>query len=126
MVIIQKRTWLIRKDQKKVKNVCFVVVRGALLLGIAARLLVTGTFLATVSASSVSVLLSAWTDYALLFVLLPFALCIFCFLIRAKRGFKKKTDFLDVTPRPQSVEEAGCREQPQLLSVNPTCHSYVS
>jgi sulfatase modifying factor 1 len=45
--------------------------------------------LATVATSaSVSASVSAWTDYALLFDLLPLALCLFGFLIRAERGFE--------------------------------------
>ena len=66
-----------------------MAVRGSLILGTAARPTVSGMGLASVAASAGCVSVSAWTDYALLFVLLPFALCIFSFLIRAKRGFEK-------------------------------------
>ena len=74
MASIHKRTWLIRKDQKKRTVVCCVVVRGTLFPGIAARPAVSGLFLATVTPISVVASVSAWTDYALLFILLLFHL----------------------------------------------------
>jgi formylglycine-generating enzyme required for sulfatase activity len=64
---------------EKGQSVCCVVVRGSIILGAAARRFVAGMGLATVATTAVSVLFSAWTDYAFSFVLLPFALCIFCF-----------------------------------------------
>src|ERR1019366_5383001 len=87
--IIHKTTWLIRKGRMRDNTVCCVVVRGSIFLSFAARLVVAGISLASVSTSTVCVSVSAWTDYAFSFVLLPFALCLSCFLIRAKRGFGK-------------------------------------
>ena len=57
-------------------TVCCVAVLGSLILGIAARPTVTGMGLATVSVTAVAASV-AWTDYALHFVLLPFALFLF-------------------------------------------------
>ena len=74
LATIRKKTWLIRKDRKTEKGECCVAVRGALFLRVAARPVVTGAVLASVAITAVSVFASVRTDYALLFVLLPFAL----------------------------------------------------
>jgi len=78
-VIIQQTMWLIRKGQKTEKCECCVVVRGTILLGFAARPIVAGVSLAAVATTAVCVSVSAWTDYAFSFILLPFAFCLFCF-----------------------------------------------
>jgi uncharacterized membrane protein SirB2 len=70
--------------------VCCVVVRGSLFLCFAARPIVTGVSLASVTSASVSASVSAWTDYALLFVLLPFALCIFFFSFERSEDSEKQ------------------------------------
>ena len=49
MEIIRKTTWLIRKDQETVKNVCCVAVRLPIFPGTCARRIVTGTNLTDVT-----------------------------------------------------------------------------
>jgi hypothetical protein len=61
-----------------------VAVRGSLIPGIAARPAVAGLGLASVTTSAVCVSVSAWTDYAFSFALLPFALCIFWYVFSAE------------------------------------------
>ena len=90
-VITRKKTWLTRKDQKKVNSVCCVAVPGATFLGSAARPAVTGMSLATVTSTSVAASVSAWTDYTLPFVLLPFAL--FSFFSYPSEARKKLNAF---------------------------------
>src|SRR5271155_785531 len=81
MVIIHKKTWLTRQDQKMVNSVCCVAVPGTIFLCFAARRTVSGLSLLTVTTTSGCVSVSAWTD-------LHFVLCSFLLssLLRAKRG----------------------------------------
>jgi hypothetical protein len=61
--IIRKKTWLIRKGQKKVLAVCCVAARGTLILGIAALPFVTGMSLASVTTSSVAASVSPTIEF---------------------------------------------------------------
>ena len=64
--ITHKKTWLIRQGQTKAKDVCFVAVRGSMLLCSAARRIVAGFLLASVTASvtapAVCVSVSSWIE----------------------------------------------------------------
>src|ERR1035438_5667884 len=61
--ITLKMTWLIRKDQAKVKVVCFVVVDGTKILGAAARRIVIGTSPTTVTTTAGCVSVSLSSEY---------------------------------------------------------------
>jgi hypothetical protein len=62
-VIIRIKTCLTRKDQKKATFAWCVAVRGSTILDAVARPFVTGSSLATVAATAVSVSASTRTDY---------------------------------------------------------------
>src|ERR1019366_3701082 len=116
-VIIHKMTWLIRKVQKKVKAACCVAVRGSIVPGFAARLIVAGMSLSAVTATTVCVSVSAWTDYAFPFVLLPFAFFLFFFFNSSEARIRKKMELFGVLPRPKSVgydNQASCR--PEIIT----------
>ena len=71
------------------KAACCVAVRGAIFPGFAARPTVSGMGLASAAATAVCVSVSAWTDYALHFVLLPFALFLFSFFNSSEARIRK-------------------------------------
>jgi hypothetical protein len=66
MLIIHKRTWLIRKVRMQDGSVCCVAVRGTTSLDTAARRIVMWVGLTSVTPMSVSAPASTWSDHFVL------------------------------------------------------------